>query len=169
MIYREILRWAVGQMTLGRHSIHGPCHWMQVWRNGRRIAKATPGADPCVVALFALFHDCRRVREGRDPDHGRRAADAIGQIRLTLLSDLEERQFDLLLHALVSHNDGQVSDDPTIGACWDADRLDLPRVGIRVSPALLSTAAARVIVQSGSRGPAVRLSRSPAPRPGPAR
>jgi hypothetical protein len=36
-----------------------------------------------------------------------------------------------------------VTDDPTVGACWDADRLDLPRVGVTVDPRLLSTAAAR--------------------------
>jgi hypothetical protein len=35
-----------------------------------------------------------------------------------------------------------VSADGTIGTCWDADRLDLPRVGIWPSAALLSTDAA---------------------------
>jgi uncharacterized protein len=38
---------------------------------------------------------------------------------------------------------GQVADDPTIGACWDADRLNLWRVGKTPDPRLLSTAAAR--------------------------
>ncbi|MBB6018173.1 hypothetical protein HNQ04_003450 [Deinococcus radiopugnans ATCC 19172] len=28
------------------------------------------------------------------------------------------------------HASGQTTDEPTLGACWDADRLDLPRVGI---------------------------------------
>ena len=37
---------------------------------------------------------------------------------------------------------GLVSEDPTVGACWDADRLDLPRVGIQPDPALFSTARA---------------------------
>jgi uncharacterized protein len=36
-----------------------------------------------------------------------------------------------------------VSRDPRVGACWDADRLHLPRVGFDVNPALLSTTAAR--------------------------
>jgi uncharacterized protein len=36
-----------------------------------------------------------------------------------------------------------VSADPTIGVCWDADRLDLPRVGRTIQPRLLNTGAAR--------------------------
>jgi hypothetical protein len=36
-----------------------------------------------------------------------------------------------------------VSDDPTIGACWDADRLNLWRLGRRPDDRLLSTDTAR--------------------------
>ena len=35
-----------------------------------------------------------------------------------------------------------MSDDPTIGTCWDADRLHLPRVSIEPNPAFFSTPAA---------------------------
>ena len=35
------------------------------------------------------------------------------------------------------------SADPTIGACWDADRLNLWRVGVAPARGMLSTAAAR--------------------------
>jgi uncharacterized protein len=42
--------------------------------------------------------------------------------------------------------DGQVTDDPTLGAAWDADRLDLPRVGVAPDPARLSTAAGRAMI-----------------------
>jgi uncharacterized protein len=47
------------------------------------------------------------------------------------------------VEALTYHADGLVSEHPTIGCCWDADRLDLPRCGIRVDPVMLSTPAAR--------------------------
>ena len=56
---------------------------------------------------------------------------------------LEQNRLDLLAAACDDHADGVVSAEPTIGACWDADRLDLPRVGIRPDPMLLSTDAAR--------------------------
>jgi hypothetical protein len=45
------------------------------------------------------------------------------------------------------------SADPTIGACWDADRLNLWRVGVAPARRLLSTAAARSAeVYEWSRG-----------------
>jgi uncharacterized protein len=34
-----------------------------------------------------------------------------------------------------------VSEHPTIGTCWDADRLDLGRVGARPDPKYMSTEA----------------------------
>ncbi len=46
-----------------------------------------------------------------------------------------------LAHAMRHHDRGQVSDDPLVGTCWDADRLDLPRVGITPDPRLMSTAS----------------------------
>lgn len=44
-----------------------------------------------------------------------------------------------LLFALEHHDQGQTSPNPHIGTCWDADRLDLPRVGIVPSPKYFST------------------------------
>jgi len=46
----------------------------------------------------------------------------------------------LLDYAIRHHVDGDVSDDPTIGTCWDADRLDLGRVGIVPDERYMSTA-----------------------------
>jgi uncharacterized protein len=59
------------------------------------------------------------------------------------LLPLEPAQLERLAAACDGHTDGFISDDPTVGACWDADRLDLPRVGIKPDARLLSTAAAR--------------------------
>jgi uncharacterized protein len=41
------------------------------------------------------------------------------------------------------HSDGHVEGEPALRACWDADRLDLGRVGIRPDPAYLCTNPAR--------------------------
>lgn len=43
------------------------------------------------------------------------------------------------------HSGGDVSTDPTIQSCWDADRLDLGRVGIIPLPRFLSNEAAKLI------------------------
>jgi uncharacterized protein len=53
----------------------------------------------------------------------------------------------LLWQAIRSHDKAQLTDDPTVGACWDADRLDLPRVGTKVDPAFLSTDEAFIILR----------------------
>ncbi|MGB5446898.1 MAG: hypothetical protein WBM99_15485, partial [Psychromonas sp.] len=42
-----------------------------------------------------------------------------------------------------NHAFHQLSTDPTIGTCWDADRLDLGRYGIYPKAQFLSTEAAK--------------------------
>ena len=121
--------------------LHGIAHWQRVLDHGREIAAETEGADAQVVLFFALFHDSMRLNDGHDPDHGRRGSALARELAGVL--PLERSQLDQLTAACDGHTDGLVSDDPTVGACWDADRLDLPRVGIQPDARLLSTAAAR--------------------------
>jgi uncharacterized protein len=59
---------------------------------------------------------------------------------------LTEEQFTKLHFAVQQHNGGKPTTDPTIGVCFDADRLDLLRVGILPNPKLLSTEAARGLI-----------------------
>lgn len=128
---------------LGARSDHGPNHWRQVDRLGMVLCKANPKADKEVVRLFALIHDHLRENEMEDPLHGHRAAKAAPQILEKCGIRLGFDRLNVLLEAIRYHNDGLVSDEPTIGTCWDADRLDLPRVGIIPDPKLLSTQEAR--------------------------
>jgi uncharacterized protein len=44
--------------------------------------------------------------------------------------DIESARIDVLVDACTRHDKGFVSDDATIGVCWDADRLNLWGVGI---------------------------------------
>ena len=46
---------------------------------------------------------------------------------------------EILHFAVKNHNKGNKSKNPTIGACWDADRLELNRVGIFPSAEFFST------------------------------
>jgi uncharacterized protein len=122
---------------MSRHSLHGPDHWERVETNGIEIARET-GADEIVVRLFAVFHDVQRHHDGYDPEHGVRAAKLATELHGNLYYVGDDR-LTLLREACRLHHDGHVSDDPTMGACWDADRLDLPRVGIIPDPRLMST------------------------------
>jgi uncharacterized protein len=120
---------------------HGIAHWARVLENGLRLALVT-GANVDIVQLFAIFHDSRRANEGTDDGHGRRGADLAAQLRGDSF-DLPDKDFDLLFHACVHHTDGLTEGDVTIQTCWDADRLDLGRVGICPQPKRLCTAAAK--------------------------
>ena len=67
--------------------------------------------------------------------------------------DLSPDRLRLLTQACARHADGLTSADPTIGACWDGDRLNLWRCGVAPARRLLSTAAARSAeVHDWSRG-----------------
>lgn len=123
-------------------TVHGPEHWARVEKNAKMLARMTAGADWDVCIWFARLHDTMRDNEFADPRHGPRAAElAVALWKETAggLGDLSREQIDLLHEAIDRHDLGEVSDDPTIGCCWDADRLDLPRVGIEPDPALMST------------------------------
>lgn len=136
-IIREILRGYV----LPVRGEHGFVHWARVLENGLRLAKIT-GADTEVVTLFAMFHDARRVNQQRDDGHGHRGADLARSMRATLVH-LDDARFDLLYEACRLHTDGLTAGDPTVVTCWDADRLDLGRVGIPPKAKRLCTDAAR--------------------------
>ena len=131
-----------------RYSVHGPAHWRCVEQNGLLLASRT-GADPIVVKLFALFHDSCRMNDGTDDGHGARGADYAEQLRGRLYQ-LEDASFALLYEACVWHTDRDFSDDPTVGTCWDADRLDLGRVGMIPSPDFMSTEFGKEIARVGS-------------------
>lgn len=124
--------------------IHGVVHWARVLENGLRIAEVN-GADRDVVALFALFHDSRRVNESRDDGHGLRGAKLARSLRESIVT-LDDFRFNLLFEACRLHTAGLTAGDPTIQACWDADRLDLGRAGIVPDPGRLCSDAARSLL-----------------------
>jgi uncharacterized protein len=124
---------------------HGVVHWARVLENGLRIAEVN-GADREVVTLFALFHDSRRINESQDDRHGQRGGDFARSLRGSLIH-LDDNRFELLYEACRLHTDGLKSDDATLAACWDADRLDLGRVGITPEPKRLCTDAARKLLR----------------------
>lgn len=121
--------------------IHGIAHWARVYENGMRVGQMT-GARMDVVRLFAVFHDSGRLNDGHDPNHGRRGADLARRLRDRFLQ-LADEDFELLTFACAHHTSGTKTEDPTVQTCWDADRLDLGRVGIIPNPRRLCTAAAR--------------------------
>jgi uncharacterized protein len=120
---------------------HGVVHWARVMENGLKLATMN-GADPAIVTLFALFHDSRRENDGSDYGHGLRGAQLAERLRGKSF-ELNDADFELLYRACEWHTEGTTDPDITVRTCWDADRLDLGRVGIMPEPKYLCTPEAR--------------------------
>lgn len=120
---------------------HGAPHWSRVRVNGLAIANLN-GANTHVVELFALLHDSGRLNEHRDPQHGARGA-ANARLFRGRFFEVTDSEMRLLEQACFQHSDGHLEADVTVQTCWDADRLDLARVGIAPRPSLLCTPEAR--------------------------
>ena len=145
--FRKVLAMVEQHFVVGENSLHGFGHWMRVIENGLILSEST-GANPKVTTAFGLLHDSCRLDDGRDTFHGPRAVKWVQQIGVGDLLGLTEGEVDLLIRACAGHTNSMWSQDPTIATCWDADRLDIPRVGTEDDPMLidpyyLSTDAAK--------------------------
>jgi uncharacterized protein len=151
-VFEHLLAKVLDQFRLDANGVHGIRHWGRVLENGRRLAPLT-GADPGVVELFAIFHDACRLNDTLDRDHGPRAADLVRSFRGEI--DLDDDAFAQLALACACHTRGpRFPCSGTVLTCLDADRLDIPRVGMRIRTGLLFTAAARdplVLAWAGGR------------------
>jgi uncharacterized protein len=137
---QQILHAVLEDYALPWAGDHGVAHWARVLENGLLLAAET-GADIEVVRLFAILHDSRRINENWDPDHGPRAAEFARTLRGRLFV-LPDAEFRLLHRACAGHTHEHTHPDVTIQTCWDADRLDLGRVGVTPDPSRLCTAVA---------------------------
>jgi len=138
------------QYVLNWHGIHGWDHWMTVLDTGK-ILSVNVDVDLRIVELFALLHDSCRHNDGIDPEHGPRAAEFARSLNERFFA-LEDRELEDLTLAIRDHTAGYVHEDPTICVCWDADRLELPRVGIPTSPDYLGTEAAKKMLRERLAG-----------------
>lgn len=127
------------QFRINWHGVHGTNHWARVLNHGLTIGEAL-NADLLIIELFAFLHDSQRENEHVDTLHGARAADYAASLNKVYF-ELSFKQLDTLCHAIHFHSDGLIHDDSTIQTCWDADRLDLSRVGIKPDAKYLSATA----------------------------
>lgn len=141
MITRKLIPILRDRFRLDWQGIHGSPHWMRVRENGLRLSKQT-GADERVIELFAFLHDSCRESDGGDPEHGKRAAALARELRGDLF-ELDDDALELLCEACTNHSRGRTHAPITVATCWDADRLDLGRVGIRPQRQYLCTEAAQ--------------------------
>ena len=92
-----------------------------------------------VVRFFAYFHDKCRLDDWVDLEHGVRVADMLPTIRNTILKDFTDEEVTLLEKACRYHTTEHRTGIPTVDVCFDADRLDLGRLGIVLDPKRMAT------------------------------
>ena len=122
--------------------LHGPDHWHRVSYHAVAASRAL-GISPLVPHVFALVHDSQREHDGFDLEHGPRAAQFIRERRHDLFDFLDDEQIDHLTLACTEQSNGVTEGPAYVQACWDADRLDLGRVGVCPEPRYLCTDYAR--------------------------
>lgn len=153
----KIIKSIINACAFDLNGIHGYKHWFRVLSNGLIIADQED-VDLDVIIAFSILHDAFRKNDGADPYHGEVAARAIDDFLYKNLN-LDKRQIQVLCFACKYHSNGYVVGNldkkqygienfndkelNTVGACWDADRLDLARVGIYPYKDYLSTNAAK--------------------------
>lgn len=141
IITSELIDYLKKTYLLNWNGVHGWAHWVRVYENGMRLAKQN-GASETIVALFAFTHDMARDSEGWDTTHGPRAAERIRTELQGKFFTLPPEDLALLTQAVAQHTRGLLQADITVQTCWDADRLDLGRVGIHPDPARMCTSEA---------------------------
>ena len=145
LITPEIIKKVQQRYQLHKNGFNGIAHWSRVRINGLKIANLNPFVDRNVIEYFAFFHDVCREDEGRDLLHGFRAMKFV-KTECRNLIKLSNYQFDQLLEAIYGHTNETWCSDLTIGACWDADRLDLWRVGIIPDEKYLNVPQSKLLI-----------------------
>ena len=149
ILTEDLVAAVLEQRACSNSSVHGLSHWLRVERNGLFLAQETD-VNLDMISYFALFHDSRRSSDGEDIDHGPRAAQLVEEMFDADGLSLSKDELELLCDACARHTKDVYSSNSVIQVCWDADRLDLPRVGEQPDPDLLNTTKARELVHSGN-------------------
>lgn len=128
IIAKEKLKNILGEFQLDFFGIHGFPHWARVIDNGLLLADEY-ALNKNILIIFALFHDIKRVRDEYDFEHGLRGGDFLLLNRKHI--NLTDTEINTAYLACKGHTEIKHSNDLNIAMCWDADRLDLMRVGLQ--------------------------------------
>ena len=133
----KLRRFSASRWPIGMGETHGVKHWDRVAKFGRLLYQ--DGADMNVIMAFAYLHDSERIDNEEDVNHGKRASKLIDAIRYSQLKELSDEQIEKLKRACELHTIEHRTGDITIDICFDADRMDLLRVGIVPLPERMAT------------------------------
>lgn len=123
-----------------KEGLHGIEHVRKAAENARILAGAECPDFYDDAVLGAYLHDIGRTEDGAGNLHAISGAKIAEKMLKKHWSHLD---CERIVYAIRYHADGLVSDDPLVGAIWDADRLELGRVGIPMSAVKFSTKTAK--------------------------
>ncbi len=141
----KLREYAIKHTKMGIYSVHSIAHWDRVAQNADSLK--TSDVDVLVVKAFAYIHDVERKDDGSDILHGPRAAALVDEMRDTELAFLNDDEIRQLKEACELHTTTWRTEDATVNACFDADRLDLGRVGITPNPDKMATLQGRILAE----------------------
>ena len=123
----------------GNDNFHGLTHCQRVERNVHRLKCS--GVNMTVARLFAYFHDaCRsECKTQSESEHGLLASELVLSLRNSLLKNLSDDEVAMLSNACKWHTTTFKTGNPTIDTCFDADKLDLWRIGAIPMPGKMAT------------------------------
>jgi hypothetical protein len=139
--------------------LHGPAHWARVHRFGLALGRGlelNQSAMRC-IEVFSWTHDLARVDDGGGRVHALDGADYLYEVAPEVFPALDPQELGVISRAIRHHSDGLTADvawrqgllsgcdwkPETVvlvtGCCWDADRLDLLRLGRKPRADKMST------------------------------
>ena len=127
-----------------KEGLHGLNHVKRVVENAKTIAKNECPNHYDDIVMGAYLHDIGRVNDNGGNEHALQGFEISKQLLAKYWPHLDHRK---ILTAIKEHADSLITDDPLIGSIWDADRLDLTRLGIKINPELLSTKTAKKLLK----------------------
>lgn len=129
--------------TCGGLRIHGMSHLRRVAILSGRLAVAV-GEDVESAVVMGFLHDSARKNDGNDIEHAHDSAILARELLERFYPSLDA---DRICEAIAGHADGKVTSDPLTACLWDADRLELKRIGRTIDLGLLSTETARRLIR----------------------
>jgi len=136
--------------TCGDLDIHGFPHLERVAILSGRLADAL-GEDVESAVVMGFLHDSARRDDRGGPGHAHDSAVLARRLLGRFYPDMDA---DRICDAIERHADGETTADPLTACLWDADRLELKRLGRTIDTDLLSTEAAKRLARIRSLKPA---------------
>jgi len=161
--YEELLNIIKKDFKLDLYGDHGIYHWQRVFLNTQKLAKYYNVTSE-IFELFSILHDSKRENEYQDINHGKRASEFVKELierKYIKLDTIDEQR---LIYACVNHTKPDMTNllynDIIVQICFDADKMDIERVGIIPDKKYFLTQYAKELITNprSERGNTVAIS-----------